>query len=92
VTAGFFETLSMPLLAGRDFSDNDGPGAPQVAIINEAFLRKFRLGNDALGKHLGIGSGVEPDVEIVGIVADAKYANVKETAPAQFFTPLRQQD
>ncbi|HEX7081557.1 MAG TPA: ABC transporter permease [Gammaproteobacteria bacterium] len=91
VSPGFFETLSMPLLAGRDYTDDDDEGAPRVAIVNEAFVRRFRLGNDALGTRIGIGTGAEPDIEIVGVVADAKYGNVKEAAPAQFFTPLRQQ-
>jgi predicted permease len=92
VGPGFFATLSMPLLAGRDFTENDAAGAPRVAIVNESFLRKFRLGEDALGRRFGIGSGGEPDIEIIGIVADSKYATVKDAAPPQFYTPLRQQD
>jgi ABC-type antimicrobial peptide transport system permease subunit len=91
VSPRFFTTLSIPLLAGRDFTDTDRLDAPRVAIVNESFVRKFDLGNDALGKRLALGSeNVELDTEIIGIAADAKYDNVKEVAPAQYFLPHRQ--
>ena len=91
VDLGFFQTLSIPLLAGRDFTAADRLGAPRVAIVNEAFLRKFNLGDDAVGKRFAIG-GPDLDIEIVGVVADAKYSEVKDEVPPQYFLPRLQND
>jgi predicted permease len=88
---GYFRALGTPLLAGREFTTADGPGAPKVAIVNEAFARKFRLGRDAVGKHMAIGTRQQLlDVEIVGLVRDAKYSEAKAPPPPQYFTPYRQ--
>ncbi len=92
VSPGFFRTLGIPLLSGRDFNDADSPGRPKVAIVNEAFAKKFALGADAVGKRMAIGSGGELDIEIVGLVADAKYSDVKEDVPPQFFLPRYQDE
>ena len=88
VSPDFFRTLAVPLVLGRGFTLSDTVDRPLVAIVNEAFLHKFKLGNDALGKH--IGTDEKPDTEIVGIVADTKYSEVREPAPAQFFLPRQQ--
>ena len=87
--AGYFATLDVPLLAGREFTEQDVKDGPRVAIVNEAFLRKFDLGRDAVGKRMS-DSGTELDMEIIGIVRDAKYNSVKDEMPAMFFTPWRQ--
>ncbi|HEX7080272.1 MAG TPA: ABC transporter permease [Gammaproteobacteria bacterium] len=94
VSAGFFGAMSIPLLAGREFGRADGLGAPSVAVVNQAFLRKFGLGMDAVGTRFGEGrgNGVDLDVEIVGIAADAKYSRVKDDVPPQYFLPRRQDD
>ena len=92
VSAGFFGAMSIPLLAGREFGQADAEGAPRVAIVNQAFLRKFGLGTDAVGTRFGEGRGnvVDLDIEIVGIAADAKYSTVKDEIPPQYFLPRRQ--
>jgi len=92
VGTGFFETLSIPLLAGRDLTAADRLFAPRVAVVNESFVRKFGLGEAALGTMLGfaIPPGQPRDIEIVGIVADAKYSRVKGETPPQLFLPRRQ--
>ena len=91
VSNGFFRTLAIPLVAGRDFTAVDTVDKPLVTIVNQAFLRRFKLGDDALGKHIGTGYPKErPDMEIVGIVGDAKYAQVRDAAPPQFFVPRQQ--
>jgi ABC-type antimicrobial peptide transport system permease subunit len=77
--------LQIPLLSGRDFSATDARGQPKVAIVNQAFARKFALGNDVVGKRMTIGSGSEFDIEIVGLVEDAKYSDVKHDVPPQYF-------
>jgi predicted permease len=89
VSPGFFATVSMPLLAGRDFTETDGPDGAKVAIVNESFVRKFDLGN-AVGKHFSAVYMIPDDIEIVGIVADAKYNEVKGDPLPQWFMPRRQ--
>ena len=93
VSPGFFKTVGVPLLAGRDFTDADTLGAPKVAIVNEAFTRKFQLGRDAVGKRMSRSRGTGPlDIEIVGIVRDAKYSKVRDVVPPVFFVPYRQNE
>jgi predicted permease len=89
----YFKTLGIPLLAGREFTRADAEGAPKVAIVNEAFARKFNLGPGAVGKHLGErgGEGRDAlDIEIVGLAKNAKYSEVKAEVPPLFFRPYRQ--
>jgi predicted permease len=93
VGPGYFSTLGIPLLAGREFSDSDVLGAPKVAIVNEAFTRKFGLdGRNAVGKFMATNQSDadELDVQIVGVVQDAKYADVKDPVPPLFFAPHMQ--
>ncbi|MGQ0639800.1 MAG: ABC transporter permease [Gemmatimonadaceae bacterium] len=92
VGPGYFRTLGVPLLAGRDFTDADIAGRPDVAIVNETFAGKFNLGTQAVGKRMSTrGSGNrELETEIVGLVKDAKYSDVKDEIPPLFYTPHRQ--
>ena len=89
VAPGFFATLGVPLLSGREFTGTDAPGAPRVAIVNQAFARKFRLGDHPVGKRLDRGNG-RLDYEIVGLVQDAAYERVKDEVVAAFFIPALQ--
>ena len=83
VGPGYFSTLGMPLLAGREFTRADALSAPKVAIVNEAFAKKFNLGRDAVGKRIGNdGRTSALDIEIVGLVQNAKYSEVKRRDPA----------
>jgi predicted permease len=88
---GYFRTLGVPLLAGREFTRADRAGAPKVAIVNEAFAKKFSLGRDAVGRRMGDRDG-KLDTEIVGLVQNAKYSQVKRDVPPVFFRPYRQDD
>ncbi|MCC7127125.1 MAG: ABC transporter permease, partial [Acidobacteria bacterium] len=88
----FFSTLDMPMRAGRAFTDADAENAPKVAIVNESFVRKFNLGPDAVGKRMRQGGSGPLDMEIVGVVQDAKYSDVKRAIGAQYFTPYRQSE
>jgi predicted permease len=93
ISPAYFRTIGVPLLAGRDFTRSDSLTAPKVAIVNEAFTRKFNLGRDAVGKRMARSRGNPPlDIEIVGIVRDAKYSEVKNAIPPVFFVPYRQND
>ncbi|HWB18260.1 MAG TPA: ABC transporter permease [Vicinamibacterales bacterium] len=93
VGPGFFKTTGIRLLAGRDITAADGEGAPKIAVVNEAFARKFHLGANPLGKRMGVNrSGATLDTEIVGVAADAIYDNVTTDVPAVFYTPYRQDE
>ena len=92
VGSGFFSTMGMALLSGREFTDADAAEGSRVAVVNEAFTRKFGLDSrDAVGKRMSTG-GDELDIEIVGVVQDAKYNEVRNEVPPLFFTPYRQQE
>jgi predicted permease len=92
VGPAFFSTLGMSLLAGREFTAADGGEEVTVAVVNEAFTRKFGLDpRETVGKRMAIGSGGDLDMEIVGLVQDAKYSEVKDQVPPLFFTPYRQE-
>jgi predicted permease len=90
IAPDYFRTLGVPLIAGREFTRADVLGAPKVAIVNEQFTKKFNLDRDAVGKRMAVGSGGQLDIEIVGLVQNAKYADVKDEIPSVFFTPYRQ--
>ena len=91
VSPGYFRTLGIPLMSGREFTPADAGDAPKVAIVNEAFTKKFGLGRDAVGKRMSNGrDGTKLDTEIIGVVQDAKYSEVKQKVPPLFFRPYRQ--
>lgn len=90
VGAGFFSTLGVQLLAGREFTLADNAGTANVAIVNEAFAEKFGLGRDAVGKRMAYSGETELDIEIVGLVRNAKYSEVKNEVPPVFYVPWRQ--
>ena len=89
----YFRTLGIPLLAGRTFSESDTDAAPRVAVVNEAFARKFNLGRNAVGARIGRGAlDAELDTEIVGLVADTKTRFRSTVPPPLAFVPYRQED
>ena len=90
ITPSYFDTLQMPLLRGRKFSDADSEKAPPVAIINETMAKKFWPSEDALGKHFGTKGANGPFMEVVGIVQDAKYQNLVENPQAFYYLPFEQ--
>jgi predicted permease len=81
VSAGYFRTMGTPLIAGRDFDDRDTPAAPEVAIVNQEFSRKFLSGANPIGKSFRVLTGPgEPQhvYQIVGLVKNSKYQNLRE--------------
>ena len=93
VGARYFGTLGIPLIAGREFAESDRLGTAKVAIVNQAFAKKFGIERTAVGSLMGMnGANGKLDMEIVGLVQDAKYSDVKDTVPALFFTPYRQDE
>ena len=93
VGPGYFRTVGVPLMSGREFTFSDVDDVPKVAVVNEQFARKFDLGRDAVGKWMATGGrDGEPDIQIVGLAQNAKYSEVKGEIPPLFFRPYRQND
>ncbi len=95
VGPGYFRTMGVALLAGREFTETDTAGAPKVAIVNRAFAEKFGLEDRVIGTRMALSSSDEEDtldIEIVGLAPDIKYSEVKGAVPPLFFTPYRQDE
>jgi putative ABC transport system permease protein len=86
VSPGYFETMGTPFLGGRDFDGRDVPGGPKVAIVTQTFVKKFLTGGNPIGRTFAqAGEAGKPDLvyEVVGVVKDAKYIDLREE-----FTPI----
>src|SRR5206468_3377278 len=99
VIPGYFETLAIPVVAGRALSDADNELARQVIVINQTMARRFWPGESAVGKRLAIDLDVDAQGgdrakawrEVVGVVADVKHSGLDATAQPEGFTPLAQE-
>jgi predicted permease len=100
IGSGYFKTLGVPLVSGRDFTDRDretqehgdkpDSKVSRVVIVNEKFARRFFGSVDkAVGRHVGFGidPGTKTDMEIVGVVKDIKYTSLRDEVPVQMFEP-----
>ena len=91
-TPGWFETMGIPLRSGRDFNDRDRVGSPLVAIVNEAFARRYLPGQQPIGQTLRVDSDDGPRYEIVGVVADAVYTTPRDGMLPTMYVPLAQRE
>lgn len=92
VSPKFFETVGQPVIRGRGFTDADTGTSQLVALVNQAFVKKFFPKEDPIGRHFGIyDQKYAGAFEIVGIVANAKYNNPREEYRPMYFRPLTQQ-
>ncbi|HVH72208.1 MAG TPA: ABC transporter permease [Candidatus Dormibacteraeota bacterium] len=99
ISPGYFATLGVPIVAGRDFRLTDdreikkGPEwydwTPTTVMINEKFAKKFFPGRNPIGMHIGFGSdpGTRTDMEVIGVVKDIKYTNLRDEIPEQAYIP-----
>jgi predicted permease len=93
VSPDYFKTLEIPLLTGRDFNQHDTASSPKVALVNETFLRSY-LGNaNPIGAT--VRTGAEPNYpeatyEVIGVVKDTKYSNLRQEIPPIAFAPASQ--
>ena len=89
---GFFQTLRIPILAGRDFRLEDDAAAPKVGIVNQKFAHKYFANVNPVGMHVGMGGnpGTKLDVEIVGVVGDTKYETMRDQVPYELYVPYTQ--
>jgi predicted permease len=91
VTPEYFETIGIPLLAGRRFEEKDREGAPRVAVVNETFARHFFGEVSPVGRRFGTdGDESSQDIEIVGVAKDLKYNDIREETPRYVYYPARQ--
>jgi predicted permease len=97
VSPGFFNTMGMRIIAGREFDERDERGFAKgwpytVAVVNETFAKRYFGAASPIGRHIGIGDdpGTETRIEIVGLVRNAKYTGIREDERAQVFFPYLQ--
>jgi predicted permease len=82
----FFETLGIPVLLGRAIGPRDTPASPSVAVVNESFVTRYLPNQNPLGRRISLGSPFKaPGVEIVGVVADSKYYDLRDEAKPMAF-------
>jgi predicted permease len=93
VGPGFFTAMNLPLILGRPFSPQDTKTSPKVAVISEELSRRFFPDGSPLGKRFRMGrSGREEEIEVVGVVKDAKYRNLSENPQPMAYYPYSQQN
>jgi predicted permease len=93
VSPHFFETIGQPVLRGRSFAEQDTASSQLVAVVNQAFVKKFFPKEDPIGRHFGTwDQKYAGDYEIVGIVANAKYNNPRGEFRPMYFRPMTQFD
>jgi macrolide transport system ATP-binding/permease protein len=87
----FFNTMHIPVLRGRAIEDGDRPGSPYVVVVNQVFAKNFFGDGDPIGKHVTLPRACPTcDIEIVGLVANARYGRLKEPPPPTMFLSLSQ--
>ena len=89
ISDDYFETMAIPILRGRDFTERDAVGMPAVVIINETMAKRFWPDQDPLGKRFRF-FGQEQLTEVVGVARDSKYNFIGEAAQPFIYQPLRQ--
>jgi len=91
ISPNYFSTMRVPLLSGREFNAGDTATSAKVAIINEAMVKAFFPKRNPIGVHFALGGpGTKPDVEIVGVVKNAKEDHVRAADRSYFFLPYSQ--
>ena len=91
ISPGYFSTVGMPLLLGRDFTPADRWGAHKVAIVNETFAHYYFPGDNPLGRRFGMRQG-PTDIEIVGVAKDAKYDSLRGESQQFVYMPYLQEE
>jgi predicted permease len=90
ISPNFFEVMGIPLVVGRGFTERDQDTAPKVAVINEAAVRKYFPNENPVGRHFGSSIETTGDLEIVGVLRDAKYNSVRDDVPPTMYVPYGQ--
>lgn len=90
VDAGYFDTMSVPLLRGRAFTQNDNEKAPRVAIINQTMANQFWPNQDPLGKRFSVTTATGPFIQVVGVASDGKYIFLGWSHQPYYYVPIAQ--
>jgi predicted permease len=91
VAPNFFDVMGIPVKLGRGFSDGENNAkAPKVALINEAAAKKYFPDGNPIGRRFGSSPETSGQLEVVGVVRDAKYDSVRDEVPATMYVPFRQ--
>ncbi len=88
-TAGYFDAMRIPIVAGRGFTDADVAGAPPIAVVSETFARRMFRGTSAIGRHIRIYDA-DGSIEIVGVARDLKEGGLRYRPPAVMYVPVAQ--
>jgi predicted permease len=89
ISPGYFKTMGIPIMLGRDFDDRDVASKAGVMIVNETFARHYFGDDNPVGRHIGLAPGVF-DIEIVGVVKDGKYTGLRERPLRMMYVPQRE--
>ena len=87
---GYFDTIGLPIVAGRDFRATDSATSPKVAIVNETFAQRYWPGQDPIGKRFRVDDVRGPWVEVVGVAKTSRYGFVFEPPMEFIYFPFRQ--
>ena len=90
VTPGYFESMGIPLVRGRTFSDSDNEHSPIVAVISQTMAERYWPGEDALGKRFSIGGPAAPWITVVGLVGHVRHSSLIERPRAEMYVPHAQ--
>ncbi len=90
VSPGYFATMGIPMLLGRDLTSRDKMGAPKVAVVNDTFARRFFGTQNPLGRRFGYRGEGDTDIEIVGVVKDGKYSSLRNEKNTLVYVPYLQ--
>jgi predicted permease len=90
ISPNFFEVMEIPILAGRPFSARDDEAAPKVAVINEAAVKKYFPDENPIGQRVGSSIENSAQIEVVGVLRDAKYNSLRDPAPPTMYVPYLQ--
>jgi predicted permease len=90
ISPSYLETMQVPLVKGRQFTNSDSEAAPSVAIVNQAMAKRFWPNEDPIGKRFSLKSNSGPFVEVVGIAGDGQYFFISTAAQPYFYLPLAQ--
>jgi predicted permease len=91
VSPGYFATLGIALVAGRDFTAEDRSGSPRVAVVNETLARQFWPGQSPLGRRLVLADDPTRNYEVIGVAADGKYQELTESSLPFVYLALAQE-
>ena len=90
ISTNFFETMEIPMVLGRGFNARDNETGPKVVVINEAAAKKYFPNENPIGQHFGSSIETTNQLEIVGVLKDAKYNSVRDPAPPTMYVPYHQ--